>query len=336
MSPRDALGRLVESVVQAAPRELPQVARIVVAGTVSWLIAAWLGAPEPPVYAVLVPLLAMREDPYAAFNVSLGRLVGVIAGVLIGVAVLDLFSSSFGAGILLLAVSLVVGMVLRVGGALNVQVAVSAFIVFAVQAATGSDIAWTRLWETVVGAAVTVVLAPLLFPPNPVRLIERRLDRLGQLLHDALISVVEAPGQRDEVGGLVETARALRADDAQAQRSARWNPLQRRLRPALCALEGRVELAGLLAIHVHALATDLVDLSTRGHRDAVLRRRPVLLAIATPLAAAIQSALAGRHDAGDLQRVETAVATDQAADDTPVAVVSRHPLIRLHSVLVPQ
>lgn len=334
MSPRDAAGRLVESVVRAAPRELPHIARIVVAGSVSWLIAAWLGAPEPPVYAVLVPLLAMHEDAYAALNVSSGRLVGVLAGVLIGAAILDRFSSSFGAGILLLAVSLVVGMVLRVGGALNVQVAVSAFIVFAVGASTGKDVAWTRLWETVVGTVVTVVLGLLLFPPNPVRLIERRLDQLGQELHDALIAVAEAPGQRDEGGGLVETARALRRDDVRAQRSVRWNPLQRRLLPGLQALEGRVRLAGSLAVHVHAWSTDLVDLSARGERDAVVHRRPALLAIATPLADAIRSALSG-HDAGDLQRVETALAADQAADGSPVAVVTRHPLIRLRDALVP-
>lgn len=133
----------------------------------------------------------------------------------------------------------------------------------------------------------------------------------------------------------MEAARALRRDDVQAQRSVRWNPLQRRLRPALHALEGRVRLAESLAVHVHALATDLVDLAGRGHRDALEHRRPVLLAIATPLAAAIQSALAGRHDAGGLEQVETAMAADQADDESPVAVVTRHPLIRLRDALVP-
>ena len=147
-------------------RELPQVARIIVAATVTWLIADWLGAPEPPVYAVLVPLLVMREDPFAALNGSVGRLVGVVAGVLIGVAVLDLLPEGIGAGIAMLTIALLVGMVLRVGDVLNVQVAVSAFIVFTVGSPAGG-FAWRRLWETGVGVVVSVLLAPLLFPRTP-------------------------------------------------------------------------------------------------------------------------------------------------------------------------
>ncbi len=331
-SPSDAAARLAHSIVRAAPHELPQVARIVVAAAATWLIAASLGAPEPPVYAVLVPLLVMRDDPFAALNGSASRMVGVVAGVLIGVAVIDLLPAGVGAGIALLAVSLLVGMVLRVGGVLNVQVAVSAFIVFAVGTPAGG-FAWRRLWETGVGAVVTVVLAPLLLPPNPVRLIERRLDRLGEELHDVLISVAGAPGAGDEAGSLVETARALRRDDEQAQRSARWNPLQRRLLPALRAQHERIDLADVMAIHVHAFSADLLDLARRGHSDALGDRRPVLLAVATPLAAAVQSAVDGRDDAGDLPRIEAALAADQAADQSPVAVVTRHPLMRLQQLL---
>lgn len=328
-----AAARLAHSIARAAPHELPQVARIVVAAAISWLIALWLGAPEPPVYAVLVPLLVMRDDPFAALNGSASRMVGVVAGVLIGVAVLDLLPAGVGAGIALLVVSLLVGMVLRVGGVLNVQVAVSAFIVFTVGSPAG-EFAWRRLWETGVGAVVTVVLAPLLFPPNPVRLIERRLDRLGEELHDVLISVAGVPGAGDEAGNLVETARALRRDDEQAQRSARWDPLRRRLLPALRAQHERIELADVTAIHVHAFSTDLLDLARRGYGDALGHRRLVLLAVATPLAAAVRSAVDGRDDAGDLERVEAALAADQAADQSPMAVVSRHPLIRLQHLLV--
>ncbi len=328
----DAAARLAHSIVRAAPRELPQVARIIVAATVTWLIADWLGAPEPPVYAVLVPLLVMRQDPFAALNGSVGRLVGVVAGVLIGVAVLDLLPEGIGAGIAMLTIALLVGMVLRVGDVLNVQVAVSAFIVFTVGSPAGG-FAWRRLWETGVGVVVSVVLAPLLFPPNPVRLIERRLERLGEELHDVLISAAGAPGAGDEAGGLVETVRALRRDDEQAQRSARWNPLQRRLIPALRAQHERIELADVMAIHVHAFSADLLDLARRGYGDALEHRRAVLLAVATPLAAAVRSAVDGRDDAGDLPQVEAALAADRAADQSPLAVVTRHPLMRLQQLL---
>jgi hypothetical protein len=64
--------------------EGPQIARILVAAAVSWELCVWLGATQPPVFAVVVPLLAMRDAPDSALNVSVARLVGVVAGLSIG------------------------------------------------------------------------------------------------------------------------------------------------------------------------------------------------------------------------------------------------------------
>src|SRR5271170_6689832 len=61
--------------------EVPQAVRVVIAAGVSWQLCMWiLNGPHghPPVYAAVVPLVAMRDHPYSAFNVSLDRLVGVL------------------------------------------------------------------------------------------------------------------------------------------------------------------------------------------------------------------------------------------------------------------
>lgn len=69
--------------------EGPAAARIVVTAAVAWQVTLWLGADRPPVFAAFVPLVALRGDPVTALGTSLQRTLGVVAGVLIGIAVLN-------------------------------------------------------------------------------------------------------------------------------------------------------------------------------------------------------------------------------------------------------
>ena len=112
-------------------RELPQIARIVFVAAVAWQICLSLGATQPPLYAALVPLVSLRDDPFSAFNLSLARLVGVVAGLTIAIGVLAVLRPTTAAIAAVLAAALLVGVVLRIGDVLNTQVAVSAMLVLA-------------------------------------------------------------------------------------------------------------------------------------------------------------------------------------------------------------
>jgi hypothetical protein len=81
-----------------------------------------LGAIEPPVFAVLVPLVSLKDDPFSAFNLSTARLVGVVAGLVIAVGVLQVLRPTTFAIAAVLGLALLVGVVLRVGNVLNAQV----------------------------------------------------------------------------------------------------------------------------------------------------------------------------------------------------------------------
>ncbi|MFJ4776767.1 hypothetical protein [Streptomyces sp. NPDC088762] len=52
---------------------------------------------------------------------------------------------------------------------LNIQVAASSLMVLA--SPSPDAYAWHRVWETAAGAAVTILLAPLLWPPDPHRVL---------------------------------------------------------------------------------------------------------------------------------------------------------------------
>jgi hypothetical protein len=97
---------------------------------VAWEAALLLGATQPPIFAALVPLVSLRDDPFSAFNLSVARLVGVVAGLLIAIGVLAVLEPTTVAIAAVLALALLVGVVLRIGNVLNTQVAVSALLVF--------------------------------------------------------------------------------------------------------------------------------------------------------------------------------------------------------------
>ncbi|MDX3537441.1 hypothetical protein PV721_24335 [Streptomyces sp. MB09-01] len=63
-------------------------ARIVVTVVAAWQVALWLGADQPPVFAAVVPLVALRGDPFTALGASVQRVLGVVAGVVIAIVAL--------------------------------------------------------------------------------------------------------------------------------------------------------------------------------------------------------------------------------------------------------
>jgi uncharacterized membrane protein YgaE (UPF0421/DUF939 family) len=178
-----------------ARAELPQFARIVIVATVGWQICIWLGATYPPIYAAIVPLLSLKSDPFSAFNLSWSRLVGVLIGLLIGLAVLQVLQPGLPAVGLVLALSLVVGMLVRIGDTANMQIAVSALLVFTSPDAGGYGL--TRLWETGIGTLVTALLTPFLFPADPLRAARRELSGIASTLEVALRESTRVAGVAD-------------------------------------------------------------------------------------------------------------------------------------------
>ncbi|MFC5061646.1 FUSC family protein [Actinomycetospora atypica] len=329
------------TVAVAAPTEGRVLLRILVAAAVAWELCVRLGATQPPVFAVIVPLVALRDAPDTVFDVSLGRVVGVVAGLAIGVGVLSLLRPGTLAVVLVLGVALAVGVVLRVAGALNVQVAVSALLVFA--NTDPSAYAVSRLWETAVGAAVTIVLAPLLLPTNPVRSFRRELDAVAQECADHLRAVADLlaphPGPtteelRDRTRTTEVRALGLAPKLATARRAVRLNPLwRRRYRHALDPVTSRADAAAEVAASVRLYADDVAELAgredVRAWWDAMHdRTRTVVLALADTVA----GPLAGQASPGP-GHVRDLLAAHRDADPTTFGAVVRRPLVRITRVL---
>jgi uncharacterized membrane protein YgaE (UPF0421/DUF939 family) len=168
---------------------LPQARTIVkvsVAAGISW----WLGSragQSRPAFAALGPVLVLRSSTTETVGGSFGRVVGVMAGVGIGLAALAVARpSALEVGIVVasaLVVDYLIGRLPRLGLDTRNQSAVSALIMPLV--ATGvTNYALARMWETVTGAGVALL----------VELVDARLESTWTDLRPSLSGGAQGAG----------------------------------------------------------------------------------------------------------------------------------------------
>jgi uncharacterized membrane protein YgaE (UPF0421/DUF939 family) len=296
--------------------ELRLAAKITLAGTLAWWVSSVLGA-ERPVFAVLVPLVGMSGDPFGALSVSVDRILGIFAGVGLGIGLVH----AGGHQTLLVGTALAaggaLGIVLRVGQRLNLQPAVSAIFMLGVAGSTGAGVA--RVWESAIGAAFTIPVSALLWPPDPLRELETRIERLRQELAADLATVAEAlaTGGALDLEDVREHSRTAMRDVfelAPARRALRLSPLRRGDLAQLPDAERRVELAARVYRHARAVARDV--------RDAGIRE-PSLAAATRDLADATDRSLTHRDPGEALVRAEWQLATPVEGEAAIIAAQLR-------------
>jgi uncharacterized membrane protein YgaE (UPF0421/DUF939 family) len=322
--------------LEVARRELPRAVRIAVAATLAWWIARLLGA-DRPVFAVIVPMVAIRDDAHAALSLSLGRMLGVVAGVLLGIGVVAVAGVSTSAVVLLLVIGLAAGLFLRTGPELNTQIAISALLVLIVTK-NADNYAVERIWETGVGSVVSLAVAAFVLPPDPRRDAARRLSETTAALADDLAAAVGTltrgePSARTLLARADEHARtAGRAveDLPRARRALRLSPLRRGSRTRLDVVDRRQRLALRLAIQVRRLARDLASFAhrddLRAEWEEAARRLPPIIEL---VAAAAAKALAGEGCSHEVAAANELMTTYRREDARPVAAILRRPLVLL-------
>jgi uncharacterized membrane protein YccC len=245
--------------------ELRLAAKMTLAGTIAWWVCIQLGATNP-IFAVLVPLVAMTGDPFSAVSVSIDRILGIFAGVGIGIVLVHTDLASTVDVAIALAVGTAGGIVLRVGQRVNVQAAISALFMIAVAGSSQAGIA--RIWETAIGSVVSIVVAALLWPPDPLRELLRRLERLRLELAADFAAVADdlATGS----GAIAAQMDMVRAHSLEAirdvfelepaRRALRLSPLRRADIGEVLRTEREITLAARLFRHARAVARDVADL----------------------------------------------------------------------------
>lgn len=228
-------------------------AKVTLAAVLSYVAADLLNTSDAPILAPLTALLVVQLTVYETVAQGIQRILSVLAGVLVAVGIATFVGLSWWSLGAVVAVSLALGQVLRLGPH-TIEVAVSAMLVLAVGGAGAEGAAAGRVYETLVGAAIGVAVNFAVAPPVNVRpagaAISDLAARLAEFLR-GLAGELRTGWSRAAAERWLTEARALephvsraRSSLARAERSAQLNPrsdevraAQPRLRTALTGLE---------------------------------------------------------------------------------------------------
>jgi hypothetical protein len=255
--PDGPVGTTVRAVVQTTPATLTLVrrraqppaayiARLTVTAAFAYLVALQLPVSPQPVLAPLTALLIAQATMYQTIRSALQRVVSVVAGVLVAVAFSALVGFTWWSLVIVIAVGLAVGQVLRLGVHI-LEVPISAMLILSLgtsAAATG------RILETLAGAGAGM-LGGLIFAPLRVQPAEDAIDDLSRQLAtllDEMANDLETGSAETTAGQRLSQARAIGGEVrhvdralAEAEESLRLNPRKRLLPFVSSALRDGVE-----------------------------------------------------------------------------------------------
>jgi uncharacterized membrane protein YgaE (UPF0421/DUF939 family) len=185
-------------------------------------------------------------------------------------------------------------------------VAIGALFVIGFAGQGASQVGVQRIWETAIGAVVAIVVSTLLWPPDPIRELERRLERLRQQLAADLTVIADdlATGS-GATSAQLEDLREHSLDAVRdlfeldpARRALRWSPLRRNDVALLAELERRITLGVSSSRHARSIGRDVADTRIRS---------PELAAATRHLADAVDHGLRGQDPTEALARAEQAL-----------------------------
>lgn len=210
---RTEAGRFARSIwLRIHEQTRPAVAktvRLTFAAVVAYIVAKWAYPNVDPLLAPLTALLVTQLTLSSIVYNGFDRVVSVVAGVLLALGFSALVGLTWWSLGLLIAASLIIGMLLRVGPNL-IEVPISAMLVLGVGVTKTGPAAYERIIETLIGAGVGMAVN-ILVPPG-VRVkragegVERFADEIALTLENAAEDL-EEPVSKEQASAWLARAR---------------------------------------------------------------------------------------------------------------------------------
>ena len=248
-----------------------QVAKTAVAALVAWFVAILVFGENQPVFAAIAALIVVQPSINQSLSKALERSVGTVLGVAIAFGATLAFGANGWIVLVAVVAAILIAWTLKLTPATGSQIALSAMLVLALGSVT-PQYAFNRILETILGAAVGLIINALIVPPVALEPANRAVSELGtnvaQILED-ISAVLTRPTSYTVLNDIYLRSRALRAEYnaaratvARAQESLRFNA--RRNKHSL-TIENDVMLMDILAV----LVTRTMGLSraVRDHYD---------------------------------------------------------------------
>ena len=186
-----------------------QVGQCAVAAAVAWFLAAEVLGHADPVFAPIAAVVSLGTS----YGQRLRRVVEVTSGVAIGVLLGDLLVLQVGTGAwqigLIVALAMVTAVLLDAGTLFVTQAAIQS--IFVVALLPGSDAAFTRWTDALVGGAVALAAATLV-PAAPLRRPRDAAARVLRTVSDLLRGAAEVMAEGDVEHGRTLLAEARETD----------------------------------------------------------------------------------------------------------------------------
>jgi uncharacterized membrane protein YgaE (UPF0421/DUF939 family) len=237
-----------------------------VAATIAWFIATRALGHANPFFAPVAAIMSLG----ATRGQRARKAVEMMFGVALGVGVGDLLVHQVGTGIVQLLVAVVLAMgaavLLKAGGVLSTEAAVSAALVVTVQPST-YGFPPERLLDALVGGAVALVFSQVLFPVNPLQVVREAAESVLTEVGETLCDVAAALEGRDLDGAEAALARARRSGDDwsrfeqaldMGRDAVRFAPRHRRLRSSVARYRDVGLPIDLMVTDTHVLARGAV------------------------------------------------------------------------------
>jgi uncharacterized membrane protein YccC len=304
-------------VLQVSDRTpLLQVVKTAVAASLAWLLCVLVLPGELPIFGTIAAILVVQPSINQSFSRALERTVGVIAGVVIAYLAGAFFGVTTWLILTTILVALLVGWVFRLSQSTTAQIPISTLLVLTIGAQT-PGYAVERVIETVLGAAVAVVVNVIVVPPVRLGPAQDAIARLGEEVAttlDALARLIDLPSTEKERTAALVMARLLHPMETKAvaaltsaEESLRFNPRRSVHRATLALDHELLEMLRILVLRVPGMIRALDD-----RYDVTIHTEPTASGLASEVSRA----------AHDLRLVMNRVEPEPAPDvaDRPPAL----------------
>lgn len=278
----------VTAAVQSAKRgSLLQVVKSAAAAIGAWLLAGWLVPGPLPVFAAIAALLVVQPSVNQSLAKALERSVGVVLGVVIAVLLSLLLGPQSWVVLLAVVVAMLVAWAVRASPGTGNQVAISALLVLAL-GSSNPQYAFDRIIETLIGAAIGVVVNVLIVPPVLVAPAGRDVRLLAEEVAatmERLAALLPHPSSPEQRLGLLLEARLLRPMKDAAEASLGSGEESLALNPRRSAHGERLGELRTLMTTLSPIVTQAIGMTRAyvDHYDDGLADEPTVAAIAEQL-----------------------------------------------------
>lgn len=279
--------RIPASIRAARRSPLLQVVKSAAATIAAWLIAGWIFPAQLPVFAAIAALLVVQPSVNQSLSKALERSIGVIAGVVIALALGWLLGSPGWIVLLAVVVAMLAAWLFRASPGTGNQVAISAMLVLAL-GSSSPEYALARIVETLIGVAIGIVVNALIVPPVLTAPARRDIGLLGRELAaslDRLAAALPEPQSPQRLQELMVEVRLLRpmkdaaeASIAAGEESLTLNPRRSNHRDQLREMRALLDRLSPIVTQTIGMTRAYFD-----HYDDAIGEEPAVHAIAEQL-----------------------------------------------------